>query len=31
MIERPSRFNAVLREFLRGNPAPEARVEGVSA
>jgi pimeloyl-ACP methyl ester carboxylesterase len=31
MIERPSRFNALLREFLRGNPAPEARVEGVSA
>jgi pimeloyl-ACP methyl ester carboxylesterase len=31
MIERPSRFNAVLRAFIAGRPAPEAAVEGVSA
>jgi pimeloyl-ACP methyl ester carboxylesterase len=31
MLERPSRFNALLREFLAGEPAPEADVEGVTA
>jgi pimeloyl-ACP methyl ester carboxylesterase len=31
MIERPTRFNALLAEFLAGAPAPEAGVEGVSA
>jgi pimeloyl-ACP methyl ester carboxylesterase len=31
MIERPSRFNALLREFIAGRAAPEAAVEGVSA
>jgi pimeloyl-ACP methyl ester carboxylesterase len=31
MIERPSRFNALLREFIAGREAPEAAVEGVSA
>ena len=24
MLERPSRFNELLREFLAGEPAPEA-------
>jgi len=31
MIERPSRFNALLAEFLTGAPARESEVEGVSA
>jgi pimeloyl-ACP methyl ester carboxylesterase len=31
MLERPSRFNALLREFIAGREAPEAAVEGVSA
>jgi pimeloyl-ACP methyl ester carboxylesterase len=31
MIERPTRFNALLAEFLAGDRAPEAGVEGVSA
>jgi pimeloyl-ACP methyl ester carboxylesterase len=31
MLERPSRFNALLREFLAGAPAPEVGVEGVTA
>jgi hypothetical protein len=32
MIERPTRFNALLAEFLAGSTtAPEAGVEGVSA
>jgi pimeloyl-ACP methyl ester carboxylesterase len=31
MIERPSRFNALLAEFLRGDAAPEADVEGIYA
>jgi pimeloyl-ACP methyl ester carboxylesterase len=31
MIERPSRFNALLDEFLAGDPAPEHAVSGVSA
>jgi pimeloyl-ACP methyl ester carboxylesterase len=31
MIERPSRFNALLAGFLAGETAPEADVEGVSA
>jgi pimeloyl-ACP methyl ester carboxylesterase len=31
MLERPSRFNALLREFIAGRHAPEAAVEGVSA
>jgi pimeloyl-ACP methyl ester carboxylesterase len=31
MLERPSRFNAVLREFVAGKPAPESEIEGVSA
>ena len=31
MLERPSRFNELLRSFLAGEPAPEADVEGVSA
>jgi pimeloyl-ACP methyl ester carboxylesterase len=30
-LERPSRFNALLRSFLAGERAPEAGVEGVSA
>jgi len=30
-IERPSRFNALLAEFLAGAAAPESGVEGVSA
>ncbi|HWT23707.1 MAG TPA: alpha/beta hydrolase, partial [Solirubrobacteraceae bacterium] len=30
-IERPSRFNALLAEFLAGGVAPESGVEGVSA
>ncbi len=30
MLERPSRFNALLRDFLAGERAPEAGVEGVS-
>lgn len=29
MLERPSRFNALLREFLAGEREPEADVEGV--
>jgi pimeloyl-ACP methyl ester carboxylesterase len=31
MLERPSRFNALLKEFIAGREAPEAAVEGVSA
>jgi pimeloyl-ACP methyl ester carboxylesterase len=31
MIERPSRFNALLRSFLAGEPVPEAGVVGVQA
>jgi pimeloyl-ACP methyl ester carboxylesterase len=31
MLERPSRFNALVREFIAGRAAPEAAVEGVSA
>jgi pimeloyl-ACP methyl ester carboxylesterase len=31
MIERPTRFNALLAEFLAGAPARESEVEGVSA
>jgi pimeloyl-ACP methyl ester carboxylesterase len=31
MLERPSRFNELLREFVAGDPQPEADVEGVSA
>ncbi|HEY7074944.1 MAG TPA: alpha/beta hydrolase [Solirubrobacteraceae bacterium] len=30
MLERPSRFNELLREFIAGREAPEAAVEGVS-
>jgi pimeloyl-ACP methyl ester carboxylesterase len=30
MLERPSRFNALLRAFLAGEPAPETGVAGVS-
>jgi pimeloyl-ACP methyl ester carboxylesterase len=31
MLERPSRFNALLGEFLAGEPAPESAVAGVHA
>jgi pimeloyl-ACP methyl ester carboxylesterase len=31
MIERPRRFNALLADFLAGEPAPESGVAGVSA
>ena len=31
MLERPSRFNALLAEFLAGEPAPESAVAGVHA
>jgi pimeloyl-ACP methyl ester carboxylesterase len=31
MIERPTRFNALLAEFLAGTRTPESDVEGVSA
>jgi pimeloyl-ACP methyl ester carboxylesterase len=31
MIERPSRFNELLDEFLAGDPAPERAVSGVNA
>jgi pimeloyl-ACP methyl ester carboxylesterase len=31
MLERPSRFNALLRAFMAGEREPEADVEGVSA
>src|SRR5215217_6604258 len=31
MLERPSRFNRLLEEFVSGSRAPEAGVEGVSA
>jgi pimeloyl-ACP methyl ester carboxylesterase len=31
MLERPSRFNALLSEFIAGREAPEAAIEGVSA
>jgi pimeloyl-ACP methyl ester carboxylesterase len=31
MIERPSRFNPLVAEFLAGSRAPEAGVTGVSA
>lgn len=30
MLERPSRFNALLREFVAGDREPEADVEGVT-
>ena len=30
MIERPSRFNELLSEFLAGDPTPESEIEGVS-
>ena len=30
MLERPSRFNALLREFLAGRTAPEAGIAGVA-
>jgi pimeloyl-ACP methyl ester carboxylesterase len=30
MLERPTRFNALLDEFLAGDPAPERQVSGVS-
>jgi pimeloyl-ACP methyl ester carboxylesterase len=30
MIERPSRFNELLSEFLAGDPPPESEIEGVS-
>jgi pimeloyl-ACP methyl ester carboxylesterase len=30
MLERPRRFNALLDEFLAGDPAPEREVSGVS-
>jgi pimeloyl-ACP methyl ester carboxylesterase len=30
MIERPSRFNGLLSEFLAGDPTPESEIEGVS-
>jgi hypothetical protein len=30
MLERPSRFNALLRAFLAGDEAPEAGVAGVA-
>jgi pimeloyl-ACP methyl ester carboxylesterase len=31
MLERPSRFNALLRAFMAGDPEPESEIEGVSA
>jgi pimeloyl-ACP methyl ester carboxylesterase len=31
MLERPSRFNELLRAFMAGQRDPEADVEGVSA
>jgi pimeloyl-ACP methyl ester carboxylesterase len=31
MLERPSRFNELVRGFLAGERAPEAGIEGVSA
>ena len=31
MVERPTRFNALLASFVSGEPDPEAGVEGVSA
>jgi pimeloyl-ACP methyl ester carboxylesterase len=31
MVERPSRFNRLLADFVAGERAPEAGVEGVSA
>ncbi len=31
MIERPSRFNELLSEFLAGDPTPESEIAGVSA
>jgi pimeloyl-ACP methyl ester carboxylesterase len=31
MLERPSRFNKLLREFAAGDRTPESDVEGVSA
>jgi pimeloyl-ACP methyl ester carboxylesterase len=31
MLERPSRFNELLKAFIAGREAPEAAVEGVSA
>ena len=31
MLERPTRFNDLLRAFMAGDRAPETGVEGVSA
>ena len=31
MLERPSRFNGLLREFLAGDPTPESEIAGVHA
>jgi pimeloyl-ACP methyl ester carboxylesterase len=31
MIERPSRFNALVSEFLAGDPTPESEIAGLSA
>jgi hypothetical protein len=31
MLERPSRFNALLSEFLAGDPEPESEIAGLSA
>jgi pimeloyl-ACP methyl ester carboxylesterase len=31
MLERPTRFNDLLRAFVAGDREPEADVEGVSA
>jgi pimeloyl-ACP methyl ester carboxylesterase len=31
MVERPSRFNALLAEFAAGDPTPESEIEGVTA
>jgi len=30
VLERPSRFNALLREFLAGDPEPESEIAGLS-
>jgi len=31
MIERPTRFNRLLSEFLAGDPTPESEIAGISA
>jgi pimeloyl-ACP methyl ester carboxylesterase len=31
MVERPTRFNRLVEEFVSGSQQPEADVEGVSA